>query len=90
MNSQNKQQSTNEIQKELSEDLKNSEVGVAEDNSLDLHSSIDPNQIQSNNAGKDNAGKDQQAKDLSQVMLGKRNLEGTCWSVQLQDWVRCP
>lgn len=92
MNSQNTQQLTNDIQNESSEELKNSEVAIAsennpisEDNSLDLQSSIDPNQIESNNAGLY-----QQAKDLSQVMPGKRNLLATCWSEKLQDWVRCP
>ncbi|MEH2306583.1 hypothetical protein [Nostoc sp.] len=91
MESQNTQQLTDDIQNKSSKALNNSEVGVAsenntisEDNSLDLQSSIDPNQI------KNNAGKDQQAQDLSQVMPGKRNLLVKCWSEQLQDWVRCP
>ncbi|MDZ7949584.1 hypothetical protein [Nostoc sp. DedQUE09] len=55
MNSQKIQQSTNNIQNELSEGLKNSEVDVAiendsisEDNSLDLQIDIDPNTIHLN------------------------------------------
>ena len=57
MNSQNIQQLTNDIQNELSEDLKNSEVGVAlendnmEGNSLDLQNSIDSNFTLSSIAG---------------------------------------
>jgi isopentenyl phosphate kinase len=55
MESQNTQQLTDDIQNELSEDLKNSEVGVAinndgisAENSLDLQSAINPDAIQLN------------------------------------------
>ncbi|MBD2560338.1 MULTISPECIES: hypothetical protein [Nostoc] len=55
MTSQNTQQLTNDIQNELSEDLKNSDEGVviendgiSADNSLGLQSAIDPDAIQLN------------------------------------------
>ncbi len=81
MNSQNTQQSTNDIQNELSEYMNNSEADVVlkkddtEDNfQEELQSSIDPKTNEFDAA----VGK-QEIKDLTGVIQSKKLKEEVCW-----------
>ncbi|MEH2449343.1 MAG: hypothetical protein V7K18_27240 [Nostoc sp.] len=84
MNSQKIQQLTNEIQNESSEISKNSEVdaalivseneGVLENNSIDLHSSTDSNEIEFNDAVGNN-----QAQNSSQIIPGQHIKQKGCY-----------
>lgn len=82
MNSQNTRQSTNNIQNELSEDLKNSEVSVVsknndvvgDDSQEELQTSIGPK----TNEFDDTVSK-QEIKDLTGVIQSKKLAEEVCW-----------
>ncbi|AVH71849.1 hypothetical protein [Nostoc sp. 'Lobaria pulmonaria (5183) cyanobiont'] len=80
MNSQNTQQSTNDIQNELSEVLKKSEMDVAlkkdetEDNfQEELQSRIDPKKNEFD------AVYNQGVKDLTEVIQSKKLADEVCW-----------
>lgn len=84
MDSQKIQQLTNEIQNDFSEIAKNSEVnaalvvseneGVLENNSIDLHSSSDSNEIKFNDAVGDN-----QAQKSSGIIPGQHIKQKGCY-----------
>jgi hypothetical protein len=84
MTSQNTQQLTDDIQNEFSEISKNSEVdavlvvreneGVLENNSIDLHSSTDSNEIEFNDAVDDN-----QSQKSSRIIPGQHTKQKGCY-----------
>ncbi|MEH1860546.1 MAG: hypothetical protein V7L21_21670 [Nostoc sp.] len=94
MNSQKIQQLTNDIQNDFSEIPKNSEVdaalvgseneGVLENNSTDLHSSTDSNEIEFNNAIGDNKSQ----KD-SRIIPGQHTKQKGCY-LNEQGKMICP
>ncbi|MBN3939974.1 hypothetical protein [Nostoc sp. NMS9] len=84
MESQKIQQLTNDIQNEFSEIPKNSEVdaalvvneneGVLDNNSIDLHTSTDSNEIEFNDAVGDN-----QAQKSSRIIPGQHIKQKGCY-----------